>query len=145
MTSVLKKADQRLISVARDASVLDAVRRMVENRVGAILVLEGNRAHGVFTERDLMAKVVLAGLDAGKTTVASVMTSPVQTVDAESDAAEALKKMMDGHFRHLPVTGNDGSVVGMLSIRHLMQDQIEELREEVGSLEAYMSFDGGGG
>jgi CBS domain-containing protein len=133
------------ISVAKSATVMEAVRLMVQKRIGAVMVLEDGRAAGIFTERDLMAKVVLDRLDPDKTQVGQVMTSPVLTVTPDDNAQDALQLMLDRHIRHLPLADSDGRVLGMLSIRDLMAEQIDALKHDVEALENYASYDGASG
>jgi len=145
MASLLRLAKSPAISVPRDASVRDAARAMVENRIGAVLVTDGGKPAGIFSERDVMCRVLLPGLDADATRVGDVMTAPLLTYPSIGSARDAKTLMLDRHIRHLPVTGEDGAVLGMLSMRHLMQDQIEDLKDEVDALDAYAGYDGATG
>lgn len=132
-------------SVTPDATVQEAVQRMVAGRIGAVAVVEDGRLTGMFTERDLMTKVVNAGADISAMRVADVMVSDPVSVDADTPRDEATEMMLTNHFRHLPVTGENGSLVGMLSIRDLLRHQVNRLREDVQSLEQYLAADGPGG
>jgi CBS domain-containing protein len=145
MGNVLRIAQRPAIGVTRDVTVREAARTMVENRIGAVVVLENGKPAGIFSERDLMAKVVLKGQDADATRVGDLMTSPVLTIPANGKPADAMTLMLEKHIRHLPVTAEDGAVLGMLSMRHLLQDQIENLKDEVVALDAYNSYDGATG
>ena len=145
MASLLDRLQKPVISVTKDAKVMDAIRVMLEHRVGAALILENGKAKGIFTERDLMAKVVLAKRDPEKTSVSEVMTSPVIPIDQNADPDTALRLMLDRHIRHLPVIDVAGKAVGMLSMRHLMRHQIDALTHEVGALANYIGSDGIGG
>jgi CBS domain-containing protein len=142
MTSTAKRP---IVSVGKDATVLEALNIMIEARVGAAVVLDEGRPTGIFTERDVMMKVVVAGRNAATTRVVEVMTSPVQPIRYDAEVADALQLMVDRHFRHLPVVDADGKMLGMLSMRHAMRERIETLKDEVGSLEGYISSDGPGG
>ncbi|HET7099609.1 MAG TPA: CBS domain-containing protein, partial [Terriglobia bacterium] len=122
--SILKIAHVPAARVETGQTVLDAVRVMAKEGVGAVAVIEkGERADlcGVFTERDLMLRVVLQDLDPGKTEVRSVMTSPVTTASEDMTAEEAFKQMVDRHMRHLAIVSKDGDLLGMLSIRNLLE------------------------
>jgi CBS domain-containing protein len=146
MRSVLKnKARKPPITISRDATVIEAVRLMAERRVGAVLLLDDGRPAGIFTERDLMIKVVLEGLDPARTPVAVVMTSPVLTIDEDGDLDQAVHLMLHRHIRHLPLVDGEGTVRGVLSMRHLVGDEIDELKHSVRGLEAYVGYDGAGG
>jgi CBS domain-containing protein len=109
------------------------------------VVLAEGRPVGIFTERDVMVKVVVARRDPAVTKVSDVMTAPVTPIRFDAESNEALQLMLDRHFRHLPIVDDQGKMLGMLSMRHLMREQIETLQSEVGSLENYISTDGPGG
>ncbi|HVS30494.1 MAG TPA: CBS domain-containing protein, partial [Thermoanaerobaculia bacterium] len=133
------------VVVAPDTPVLSAVELMSKNRVGAVGVVENDELVGIFTERDLMERVVLKTRPPASTRVADVMTSPVTSVRADDDPAQALETMMHRHIRHLPVTDHSNRILGVLSIRNLLQHQLEKARSEADSLEAYFGADGAGG
>jgi CBS domain-containing protein len=133
------------VVVAPDTPVLSAVELMSKNRVGAVGVVENDKLVGIFTERDLMERVVLKVRPPASTTVGEVMTSPVASVRGDDDPAQALETMVDRHIRHLPVTDDSNRILGVLSIRNLLQDQLERARREADSLEAFISADGSGG
>ena len=134
-----------LVTVAPGASVFEAVQTMHEEQIGAVAIVEGEMLVGIFSERDLMNRVVLERQDPDKTQVSEVMTSPVETIRRELTADDALKLMLEKHIRHLPVVGRDGKLAGMLSIRSLLHDKVAELTDQLDSLEAYFTADGAGG
>jgi CBS domain-containing protein len=107
--------------------------------------MDGAELVGIFSERDLMLRVVGAGLDPQKTTVGQVMTEDLETVSTETDSSDALSLMVSKHIRHLPVVDKDGNLAGLLSIRNLLQYHVEELVDQLNSLEAYFAADGPGG
>jgi len=125
-------------------SVMDAVGVMARNRVGAVLVVEKGTLVGIFTERDLMLRVVQEGRET-TTLVRDVMTQDVMTITEASTHDEASKLMLLEHLRHLPVLGSGGKVLGLLSMRALLEERLEDLSREVSSLEQYMANDGPGG
>ncbi len=125
------------ISARPDDNVLDVAAKMTRARVGALPVLDGEQLVGMFSERDLMTRVLVAGRDPQGTSVESVMTREVITADIEETRAESLEKMYRAGCRHLPVM-LDGRVVAMLSLRDLLRDEIEEQSEEISSLRAYL-------
>jgi CBS domain-containing protein len=133
------------VTVPPDATVMDAIRVMEKATVGAVVVVEKGAIKGMFTERDVMIRIVGTKKDAEQTLVADVMTSPVLTIPKETSADDALKTMWERHFRHLPVVDKEGKVEGMLSMRHLLHTKIENLTQELDSLEAYITADGIGG
>ena len=146
MKNLLKLAKVQGVAVGTSATVMEAIEAMSKASVGAVMVLDGEDLRGVFTERDVMLRVVLDHKDPATTIVSDVMTSPVVSVNKdETTADDVLQTMSDRHIRHLPVLNSDGKVEGVISIRHLLQRKVENLTNELDSLEAYMSADGIGG
>ncbi len=106
-----------LVTVSGDITIQEAVRTMAGSRIGAVLVVEAGRVAGIFTERDLMTKVVAAERDPAATRVADVMTAEVKTVKVDDAAIDCLETMDAGRFRHMPVVDDEGRPIGMLSQR----------------------------
>jgi len=129
--------NRRLLSAHPDDAVIDVIRRMTAARVGAVTILDRERLVGVFSERDLMARVVVPGFDAGSTRVGEVMTSNVVTAELDETRDECLAKMQRAGCRHLPVLAH-GHVIAMISMRDLLSDEIEEQVEEIRQLRAYV-------
>ena len=142
---LLKLAHVPPPSVEPDASVLDAVHTMAHGHVGAVVVVDNGSLRGIFSERDVMLRVVLPGRDPAATPVRDVMTTSVKTVTGAVTPEKASSVMLVEHLRHLPVLGVDGSVLGLLSIRALLEDRLQDLSREVSSLEQYIANDGPGG
>jgi CBS domain-containing protein len=142
---LLKVADVPATTVTKDATVIDAINAMVKNRVGAVAVVEQGYLKGIFTERDLMIRVVQARRHPETTKMSEVMTTSVQTVEADMSANEALSRMIEQHIRHLPITDQNGRILGMLSIRNLLQRRVEDLSHELEAVDAYLTADGIGG
>src|SRR4029077_11070682 len=142
MSTLLKVARLPPVSVSETTKVIDAVRLMIENRVGAVLVLEEGSARGIFTERDVFLKVVPGEHDPKTTPVSAVMTTPVLTIRHDASREGALAQMIDHHIHHLPVVDDAEKVVGMLTMRHLMRTKIDTLKAEVNSLANYAGSDG---
>jgi CBS domain-containing protein len=121
--------DQQPEMLPPTATVQEATCRMRDRRIGAILVTEGDRRLvGIFTGRDAVGRVLAEGRDAGKTTLAEVMTPNPKIMPPRSTAIEALRLMQDGGFRHLPVV-DGGKVVGIVShgdFTGLEQDRLDE-------------------
>jgi CBS domain-containing protein len=117
--------------------VLEVLRRMTDARVGAVVVIEDERLVGVFSERDLMTRVVVPRCDPAATPVGDVMTREVMTADLSEGRDACLQKMQRRGCRHLPVLAN-GHVIAMLSMRDLLWDEIEEQVEEIRHLRAYV-------
>jgi CBS domain-containing protein len=144
--TILELCDPEAAAVSLQASVAEAVRSMLNLRVGAVAILDTERrVAGIFSERDLMRKLALSGRDPETVPVRDVMTTPVELATSETGPGEALVTMVDRHFRHLPVVDGDGRLLGMLSIRNVLEWRIEDLSRELDSLEQYVSSDGPGG
>lgn len=118
VSEVLAEKGRQVYTVAPGTSVRQAVREMNEHGVGALLVVDGERPAGIFTERDVLRRVVDAGLDPGSTPVARVMTSDLLVLEPSATVEEAMAIMTQRRCRHLPVV-EDGRVVGMVSIGDL--------------------------
>ena len=127
------------------ASVLEAVEVMAERGVGAVGVVENRMLRGIFTERDVMLRVVLRGRDPKLTPVSDVMTAPAETVSDDTTEEAALVQMVERHVRHLPIVTKDGKLQAMLSIRNLLEHRVDELARELHSLDQYLLNDGPGG
>lgn len=128
---------RRLLSAHPGDQVSDIARRMTAARVGAVCVVEHDRLVGVFSERDLMTRVVVAGRDPSATRVGEVMTREIVTAELREDRDSCLEKMQRAGCRHLPVLV-DGRVLAMISMRDLLWDEIEEQVEEIRQLRAYV-------
>ncbi len=136
-------SNQTLASLPPSATVRDAARVMTERHIGAILVAVDGRLQGIFTERDVLARVVAVGLDPDDTVLGGVMTPNPDTVAPNDTALEALRKMSERGYRHLPVVDSD-RLVGIVSIRDLYAAVNHELAEDLQQREAFI-FDTGYG
>lgn len=121
------------------ATVTEVCRHLREHHVGALAVMEDRALIGIISERDVIARVIAAELDPHVLLVRAVMTPGPQTIDVDACLADALGKMLDGHFRHLPVM-QDGQVAGMISMRdipteyRLMHQRYQQMRTQCGAL-----------
>ncbi len=130
--SVIDICEQNPPVVSPETSVADTIRLMLGERVGAVAVVDSERVvAGIFTERDVLKRLALSGHDPGRTKVRELMTTPVELATEETSEAEALSVMLERHYRHLPVVDAAGHLLGMLSIRHLLQARIEELVQQL--------------
>ncbi len=144
--SVLELCDLEAAAVPVEASAADAIHLMLDRRVGAVAVLDAERrVAGIFTERDVLRKLALSSRDPHDTPVRDLMTTPVELATVATGPGEALATMIDRHFRHLPIVDPDGRLLGMLSIRNVLQWRIDDLSQELDSLEQYVANDGPGG
>ena len=110
--------------------VTEAARLMAARNVGAVMVVQDERLVGIFTERDVVFRVVALGLDAQATRLADVMTRALHTIDPETPFGHALIVMQENGFRHLPVV-LDGKPVGIVSSRSAMDPELVEFKSEV--------------
>jgi CBS domain-containing protein len=141
----LLRLAQETPEVSAATSVMEAVTIMSTGGVGAIAVMNGRKIVGVFTERDLMRRVVHQRRDLDKTTMRDVMTSPVRTVSDSMSVAEAATLMRENQFRHLAIVDANGDLQGMVALRHLLYDLMDELERKVDGLHSYIMADGPGG
>jgi CBS domain-containing protein len=140
----VRSGPRPVVSVTKDATVMDAVRAMADGRVSATVILEGDRLLGVFTERDVARRVVLKGLSSD-TPISEVMTKKVVTVREDTDRSTVLKLMNENHIRHLPVVDAEGRVKTIVSMRHLLRAEVQDLQQTVWELAAETAIDGPGG
>jgi CBS domain-containing protein len=134
------------ISIRPDATARDAAALMTEHSVGAAIVLdERGGLVGILSERDIVTRVVAQKLDPDATRVSDVMTKDVRTAKETDSRETAMQTMASGHFRHLPIVDASGIVLGMLSVRHLLSDQVGALSRRNADLVNFISADGAGG
>jgi CBS domain-containing protein len=120
VSSVLAEKGRQVYTISKGATVAEAVREMNEKGVGALLVMDGRRPSGIFTERDVLRRIVDADQDPVDVRVGAVMTAHPMTIRSNCRIDEAMSLMTEQRFRHLPVV-DDGEVVGMLSSGDLMR------------------------
>ena len=120
---------RKLLKAAPDTDVARATQLMARRNVGALLVMDGEHLVGIFTERDVVFRVVAKGLDPSRTRIGDVMTTQVKTITPEKPLGFALMLMHDNGFRHLPVLQH-GQPVGMISARAAMDPDLEEFVSE---------------
>jgi CBS domain-containing protein len=143
---ILELCDPDVAALRVEGSVAEAVRLMLDRHVGAVGVVDSEgRVAGIFTERDVLRKLALTLRDPEATPVRELMTTPVELATTSTTPGEALAIMLERHFRHLPVVDNSGKLLGMLSIRNLLEQRIGDLNQELDSLEQYVTNDGPGG
>ena len=126
-------------TVGPGATVLEAARKMTGAKVGALAVIENERLVGIFSERDLMTRVVAQGLDPATTRVGDVMTQDLVVAEADDTLEACLSRMKQLHARHLPVVSQN-KLVGMLSVRNLLMVADSAREEEIKWLTEYVYY-----
>jgi CBS domain-containing protein len=137
-TILKNKGNGEVWSVSPRDTVLDAITLMAKQRIGAVLVMEGERLAGILSERDYARKIILQGRHSSQTRVEEIMTSEVATATLDMTAQQGLAMMTDGFFRHLPVM-EDERVIGLVSIGDLVKAVIDDQRVVIEELERYVT------
>ena len=137
MVQVKQVVDRELYSAKPTETVAEVTRRMAELAIGAIVVIAEGRLQGVFSERDVMIRVVIESLDPETTQVAQVMTTDVVSIAEDVSLEFAMETMRLNQCRHLPVMRGD-EVVGFLSMRDLMNFELARKTEELNRMRAYI-------
>jgi CBS domain-containing protein len=137
VSELLKNQDRTLWHVRPDDSVFAALELLAQYEVGALMVMDAGRLVGVFSERDYTRKVALQGRNSRETTVADIMSRQVLSVNSRTDVREAMRLMSERRIRHLPVV-DGATVLGMVSIRDMLDDIIAEQDATIAQLENYI-------
>jgi CBS domain-containing protein len=137
VSELLKKRDGTLWHVRPDESVFSALQLLAQYEVGALMVMEGGKLVGVFSERDYTRKIALQGRNSKDTQVADIMTRQVLTVTPSTGTRACMSLMSERKIRHLPVLDGD-TVLGMISIRDIMDDIIDMHEATIAQLENYI-------
>jgi CBS domain-containing protein len=138
VAELLRAKPSRVVSVRPDQSVLEAIKVLAEEDIGAAIVMTGERLVGIFSERDYTRKVVLKGRSSDTTRVQEIMTANVIVVSPRTRSRECMQLMTEKNIRHLPVV-DEGRVVGMVSIRDIVSDIIADQDFTIEQLEHYIS------
>jgi len=132
------KSNALVFHVSPSDTVLDALRLMAEQGIGAVVVLEGEKLAGIFTERDYARKVALLRRSSGDTPVSDIMTRAVRYVHPTQTAEECMALMTENRLRHLPVL-DDGRIVGLVSIGDLVKHVISQQQFVIAQMEQYIT------
>lgn len=139
LKQLIDSKNKRLAFVAPEQSVLRALEIMADVDVGALLVLEGKKLVGVFSERDYARKVILQGKASRNTPVSEVMTGNVVSVTTDQSVEECMAIMTEKRFRHLPVLDKDNNVLGIISIGDAVKEIVSEQKFIISQLENYIT------
>lgn len=135
---LLKKRGAENYSLSPDDSVFSALQQLADRNVGAMMVMDRGKLVGVFSERDYTRKIALAGKSSKDTLVRDIMTATVLTVTPKTSTDDCMALMSQKKIRHLPVVDGD-NVMGMISIRDLMDDIIKDRELTISQLQTYIS------
>lgn len=138
VAALLERKGHALHTIGSAVSVSDAVAEMNRHRVGAILVVDGAKLAGIFTERDVLRRVVGAGLDPRRVSIAEVMTAEVLTIGPEATLEETSTIFTEKRCRHLPVL-EAGRLVGLISIGDITRWMSDSHRHEAEHLKNYIA------
>jgi CBS domain-containing protein len=131
--------DQTLIVIDPSLNVRTAAERMAESNIGAVAVVDAGKLAGIFSERDIMCRVVAKGLSPDSTSVNDVMSTELVVATSSDDVDSALQKMYSIRARHLPVV-DDGKLVGMISIRDLLESDDQHQRAKATFLNELVTY-----
>jgi CBS domain-containing protein len=138
VAELLRAKRSRVVTVSPSQSVLEAIKVLASEDIGAAIVMQGGRLAGIFSERDYTRKVILKGRSSDTTRVEEIMTSNVIVVTPRTRTRECMQLMSEKNIRHLPVV-EEGRVVGMVSIRDIVSDIIADQDFTIEQLEHYIS------
>jgi CBS domain-containing protein len=130
--NLLEMCDAEAAFVSLETTAEQAIRTMLDRSVGAVAVVDENkRVAGIFTERDVLRRLSLSQRDPGSTPVRDVMTTPVEMATRTTTPSEAVATMVERHYRHLPIVDDGGRLLGMLSIRNVLEARIDVLTRQL--------------
>jgi CBS domain-containing protein len=135
--TILEKKGPDVATVDRAATVLDAAKLMNQRRIGALVVTAGDKVVGIFTERDILNRVVAAGSEPSRTKVGDVMTSPMACCRRDTRLAECKAVMSQKRIRHLPVV-EEGKLFGIISIGDIMASEVADQQATIEYLHEYL-------
>ena len=134
---LLKEKGSRVLTTTPDSTIYSALLIMAEMEIGALVVMEGDRIAGIFSERDYARNVILKGRSSKETPVKEIMISKVITISPTDTVEDCMNLMTDKHIRHLPVV-SEGKLVGLLSIGDIVKETIAHQQFLIGELEKYI-------
>jgi CBS domain-containing protein len=139
VSAILRQKGGRVWSIGREASVYEALERMSEEGIGALIVMESGALVGLLSERDYARKIILKGRSSKETKVEEIMISPPLTISPACSVDEAMRIVTEHRVRHLPVVDGAGTVLGIVSIGDLVKWIITSHEKTIEQLESYIS------
>lgn len=139
VSDILDEKGREVLSIDGDATVFDAIKRMVEANVGSLLVFESGRLAGIVTERDYLRRVALEGRTEKETAVREIMTAPLVYVTPDTTLDECMAVVTERRIRHLPVLDADREVLGVVSIGDLVKYRSKQQDVQIRLLTDYIS------
>jgi CBS domain-containing protein len=139
VSALLRQQGGRVWSIGREASVYEALERMSEEGIGALVVMESGALVGLLSERDYARKIILKGRSSKETKVEEIMISPPLTISPACSVDEAMRIVTEHRVRHLPVVDGAGTVLGIVSIGDLVKWIITSHEKTIEQLESYIS------
>ncbi|HYP27717.1 MAG TPA: CBS domain-containing protein [Blastocatellia bacterium] len=137
--SIVKGSNRDLYTVSADRTVQQAALYMTERNIGAVTVVDGERVVGLFSERDLMKRVVAEGRDPNNVLVRDVMTTELTIAGPEDSCEEGISKMRQAKCRHIPVL-EENKFLGLVSLRDLLEVDADEKADEIRMLNTYIHY-----
>ncbi len=141
VSALLARKTGDVLKATPETTVLEAARMMNARGVGSVLVMVDNTLAGIFTERDLMRRVVASDLLPGSTRVGDVMTSSLVTCTPDASVVDCSAMMSQRHIRHLPVLGTNGTILGVITTGDLLAHELHEKESTIQHLESFV-FEG---
>ncbi len=132
-------------SITGATTVMDACATMKRYNAGALAVTDGEKLAGIFTYRDLVDRVILQKRNPEETKLGEVMTTDVETLGADGSYGDALRLMVEKDYTYVPIVREGGELRGVLSLRHLLEHEIDHLASELDAMTQYLAVDGPGG
>lgn len=137
LNQYLRLKPRNVISISPDVNVIEALKLMAKENIGAVVVLQDDNLVGILSERDYARKVVLEGKTSSSTKVSEIMTTKVITVEESQKVDDCMNMMTENHIRHLPVISG-GKVLGLISIGDVLKQVMQQQKDLIEQLEAYI-------
>jgi CBS domain-containing protein len=140
VSDILDHKGHEVLTIRADATVLDAIKQMVDGNVGALLVMDDGKLAGIVTERDYLRRVTLEGRTEQETAVRQIMSAPIVYVTAETTVEECMAVMTERRIRHLPVLDEERNLAGLVSIGDVVKFQSDQQDVQIRLLTDYIGL-----